>query len=245
VIYQKTATRTTVANIPFSVFDLAGNPGAGTLNVGNTANGIVPTDAISGYPALAGVTNSLYINRCYYKSSVASWIDVYDCLFSAGAYSYNADVTLASQPSFAGRLPETDYNGLELWLETVTAFTGNQTIQINYIDQSGSAGDTGAVATGVAPTVGRMFLAPLASGDSGIQRIDRVRSTVSTVGTFNVHIMRWLYSCRINIANSGGIDNLLKTGLSRIYDDSAIRIVVTADSTSSGLPALRFETVEG
>ena len=31
VVYQKTASRTAVANIPFSVFDLAGNPGAGTL----------------------------------------------------------------------------------------------------------------------------------------------------------------------------------------------------------------------
>lgn len=245
VVYQKTASRTTVANIPFSIFDLAGNPGAGALAVGNTANGIVPTDAMSGYPLLATPANSLYLNRIYAKSSVACWLDLFDCVFSAGAYSFNSNITLASQPSFAGRLPNTDYNGLELWLEAVTAFTGLQSIRIQYLDQGGNAGDTGVIATGVAPTVGRMFFMPLAAGDSGLQQVNVVTSSVSTVGTFNVHVMRWLWGCRINAANQGVIESLLRTGLNQIYGDSALRLVVTPDSTASGLPSLRMETVDG
>jgi hypothetical protein len=245
VILQKTGSRTTVAYYPFSVFDQAGSPGAGTLAVGNTANGIVPTDATTGYPAIATAAATLYINRILARSSVACWIDVYDTLFSAGAYAYNADTTLASQPSFAGRLPNTDYNGLELYLEAVTAFTGSQTIQINYLDQDGNAGDTGAVATGIAPIIGRMYEMPFAAGDSGISQLVRVRSTVSTVGTFNVHIMRWLWGCRINAANLGTIDSLLRTGLVQIYDTSALRLKITTDSTASGLPSLRMETVDG
>lgn len=244
VIYQKTATRTSVANIPFSVFDLAGNPGAGTLDVGNTANGIVPTDALSGYPVLTA-TSSLYIHRILARSSVASWLDLYDCLFSAGAYNYNADVTLTSQPSFSSRLPNGSYAGLELWIEAVTAFTGNQTVQINYLDQDGNAGDTGAIATGVAPTVGRMLMLPLAAGDSGIQQITRVRSSVSTAGTFNTHIMRHLWGGRINAANQGLVDSMLKVGLPLIYADSALRLVVTADSTSTGLPSIRMVLADG
>src|SRR3990172_4682013 len=149
LVYQKTASRTSVANIPFSVFDLAGNPGAGTLAVGNTANGIVPTDAVAGYPALATQAATLYLNRIQARSSVACWLDVYDTLFSAGAYAFNANVTLASQPSFAGRVPGADYNGLELWLEAVTAHTGNQSIRVQYLDQGGAAGDTGTIATAV------------------------------------------------------------------------------------------------
>jgi hypothetical protein len=245
VVLQKTASQTTVANIPFSCFDAAGYPGAGTLAVGNTANGIVPDDTVAGYPLLAAPAATLYINRILGRSSVACWLDVYDCLFSAGAYAYNADTTLASQPSFAGRVPNTDYNGLELWLEQVTAMTGSQTIQINYLDQDGNAGDTGAIATGVAPIVRRMYAVPLAAGDSGIQRLDRVRSSVSTAGTFNVHIMRWLWGCRINAANQGTMDNLLRTGLPQIYGTSALRLVITADSTASGLPSLRLETADG
>jgi len=245
VVYQKTASRTAVAAIPFSVFDLTGNPGAGTLAVGNTANGIVPTDALAGYPLLTNVAASLYLNRAQVRSSVACWIDVYDCLWSAGAYAYNANITLSGQPSFAGRLPDADYNGLELWLEAVTAFTGNQSIRIQYLDQGGAAGDTGTIATGVAPIVGRMYFMPLAGGDSGLQQVNVVTSTVSTAGTFNVHVMRWLWGYRVNGVNQGGSESLLGTGLNQIYADSALRFIVTPDSTATALPALRFQTADG
>jgi hypothetical protein len=245
LVLQKTASRTSVAAVPFSVFDQAGNPGAGTIAVGNTANGIVPTDAVAGYPAIATPAASLYINRIRALSSVACWLDLYDCLFSAGAYAFNADTTLASQPSYSSRLPNASYNGLELWIEAATAFTGNQTVQINYLDQDGNAGDTGAIATGVAPILGRMLMLPLAAGDSGVQQITRVRSSIATVGTFNVHVMRWLWSGRVNAANMGMFDSLLKTGLPQIYGDSALRLVVTADSTATGLPSMRLETADG
>lgn len=243
--FIKTASRTSVANIPFSVFDQAGQPGAGTLAIGNTANGVVPTDATAGYPTIVTPDVAVYLNRIWARSSVACWIDLYDCLFSAGAYAFNADTTLASVPSYSSRVPNSDYNGLELWLEAVTAFTGNQSVQINYLDQDGNAGDTGVVATGVAPIVGRMYQVPLAAGDNGIQGITRVRSTVSSAGTFNVHVMRPLWGCRVNAANQGVFDSLLKTGLPLIYGDSALRIVVTADSTATGLPALRMESADG
>lgn len=244
-IIQKTASRTSVANIPFSVFDQAGNPGAGTMAVGNTANGIVPTDAIAGYPAIQTPTGLLYVNNAAIRSSVACWIDVYDTIFSCGAYVFNADVTLASQPSFSARVPGPNYVGLELWIEAATAFTGNQTVQVNYLDQDGNAGDTGAIATGVAPILGRMLMLPLAAGDSGISGITRVRSSVSTVGTFNVHVLRHLFGCRVNVANQGQTLNMFETGLPQIYGDSALRIIVTADSTATGLPSVRLDTVDG
>ncbi len=239
------ASRTSVAYIPFSIFDQAGNPGAGTLAVGNTANGIVPTDAIAGYPGLPTAAAILYINRILAKCSVVCDINLYDTVFSCGAYTYNADVTLASQPSYASRLPSTDYNGLEMWLEAVTAFTGSQTIQINYLDQGGAAGDTGAIATGVAPIIGRMYLLPFAAGDSGVQQITRVRSSISTVGTFNVHVLRWLWGCRINAAYQQVSESLLRTGLAQIYDTSALRLVITADSTATGVVAVKLETADG
>jgi hypothetical protein len=245
LVYQKTASRTAVANIPFSVFDLAGNPGAGTLAVGNTANGIVPTDAVAGYPSITTPAGLLYLNTIVARSSVACWIDIYDTLFSAGAYAFNAATTLTAQPSYAARLPATDYSNLELWLEAVTAFTGNQSIRIQYLDEGGAAGDTGTIATAVAPIAGRMFFMPLAAGDSGIQRVDVVTSTVATVGTFNVHVMRWLWGCRVNGANQGVKENLLGTGLEQIYGDSALRIVITPDSTATALPSIRIQSADG
>lgn len=245
VSWFKTASLTTVAAIPFTDFHLAGVPGAGTLAVGNTANGIVPTDALAGYPTINAISGTGYLGKVDFGWTVPGRLALYDCLFSAGAYVFNADVTLASQPSYAGRVPGADYRGIEVWLEAVTAFTGSQTCQINYLDQDGNAGDTGAIATGVAPIIGRCFRMPLAAGDTGVQRLDRVRSSVSTVGTFNVHLMRLLWTGRVIIANHGDTHDFLKVGMKQVYADSALRVIVQPDSTAAGLPQLYLEIVDG
>lgn len=245
VTFFKTATQAATAAIPTGIFNLAGVPAAGTLAVGNTANGIVPDDTITGYPAINTINGVGYLGKVDFGWTVTGRLHLYDCLFSAGAYAYNADVTLTSQPGFSGRVPNLDYKGLELWLEAVTAFTGNQSIQLDYLDQDGNAGDTGVVATGVAPAIARMYRMPLAAGDNGISQLVRVRSTVSTVGTFNVHIMRPLWTGRVVIANWGGVHDFLKTGLKQVYGTSALRVVAQPDSTATALPQLYLEIADG
>lgn len=247
--YTKTASRTSVAAISFSVFDLAGSPAAGTLAVGNTTTGIVPTDTLVGYPVIntfAGGTTG-YLSGVHFASTVASRITIFDCLFSAGAFAFNAAVTLSSQPSYAARVPDgTDFKGTEIWLEAVTAFTGNQSIAVTYTNQDGVAGrTTGTIATGVAPIVGRMLRLPLQAGDTGAQKIESVTSTVSTVGTFNVHVMRRLWTGRVRSANDGDSHDFLKTGLPQVFDTSALRFVVTADSTATGIPDLLLDIASG
>lgn len=248
IIFNKTASRTTIANIPFSVFDLAGGIGAGVLAVGNTANGIVPSDAQAGVPVINAFSgaNIGYVSRIDFSNTVASRMLVYDRLFSAGAYSFNSAVTLATQPSYSSRVPNADYKGLELWIETVTAFTGNQSIAVTYTNQDGvTARTTGTIATGVAPTVGRMLRLNLQSGDTGIQKIESVTSSVATVGTFNVHVLRKLWSGRVKFANDGDIHDFTKTGLMQVYADSSLFYIVNADSTSTGLPSIDIDIVNG
>lgn len=251
ISYTKTASRTSVAAIPFSVFDLAGSPAAGTLAVGNTTTGIVPTDAIAGYPTINAFTGGGgivgYLSGVQFASTVASRINIFDCLFSAGAFAFNANTTLTTQPSYSTRVPSgTDFNGLEIWIETVTAFTGNLTVAVTYTNQAGVAGrTTGTFAPAVAPTSGRMFQLPLQAGDTGVQKIESIVSTVATVGTFNVHVMRRLWSGRVRSANDGGTDDFLATGMPQVFADSALRFVVTADGTTTGIPDLQFDIANG
>lgn len=248
VQWFKSAARTTVASIPFTVFELAGNPGAGTLNVGNTANGLVPTDAVAGYPIITafGGTNTGYISKVEYASTVASWFDLHDRVFVAGAYAFNANVTLASQPSYSGRIPNADYTGLQIWVEAVTAFTGIPSFTITYTNQAGTAGKTtGTVSAGAALTLGRMFQLPLAAGDSGVQMIQSVVGSVATVGTFNVMVLRPLWSGRVPILNSGDVHDMLRTGMPQIYENSALYVQIAADSTSSGIPEIMVEIANG
>jgi hypothetical protein len=238
--WMKTGTRTLVAAMPYTVFDIAGSPGAGTLAIGNTANGVVPTDVTAGYPVIPSFSGGNgYLSKVEFGSSVPCCFDLYDRLFAAGAYTYNADTTLASQPSYSGRVPG-GYSGLQLWVEAVTAFTGVGNFQINYLDQDGNAGDTGVVATLALP-IGRMYQIPLAAGDNGIQQITRVRGTVASAGTFNVMVLRPLWFGRVQTANGGDVHDILRTGFPRIYEDSALYMILYADSTAVGLPDCTFQ----
>lgn len=245
----KTASVTSVALMSTQVLQAAGNPGAGVLAGTNTANGVVPTDATAGFPginAFAGGATG-YISNVTFGSTVPCRITLYDCLFKAGAYAFNAATTLASQPSYSSRvIGGTDYTNTEIWIEAVTAFTGNQSIAITYTNQAGTTGKTtGTIATGVAPIIGRMLQLPLAAGDTGVQKIESVTSTVSTVGTFNVLVLRRLWSGRVIVANMGDVHDFLKTGMPIIFADSALMPIVQPDSTATGLFEVVTEVISG
>jgi len=246
VLWSKTGTRTLVALTPYSVFDLAGDPGAGALAIGDTAAGLVPTDATAGYPTINTFSGrDGYLGRVYYGSSVACRFDLYDRLFAAGAYAFNADTTLAAQPSYAARVPNGDYGGLQLWVEQVTVGTGVQHVQVNYLNQDGVAGDTGDVTLITTTPVGRCARITLASGDTGIRQITRVRGNTATVGTFNVMVLRPIWTGKAFAINAGDVHGPLDTGFPQIYDTSALYVLLSADSTAVGLPVIESQIAMG
>jgi hypothetical protein len=251
--YTKTTVRSTISAAWYSLFDVAGEPGAGTLAAGNTANGISPTDQTPGCPPIntfgSGATG--YLASVSFSSSVACRLRLVDRLFAAGAFNYNAAQALSGQPSISGRCP--DYTGgaafgagNQIWIEAVTAFTGNLTIAVTYTNSAGVTGrSTGAFATGVAPAIGRMIQLPLQAGDSGVQTIESVTATASTAGTFNVLILRPLFSGRVQVTNGGDVYGPDKTGMPVVYDISALQLLVSTDSTSSGYPDLLLDILNG
>lgn len=249
VRYTKTASRTTVANGWFSMIDLAGQPGAGVLAGTSTTAGVVPIDTTAGYPLLDafGGSNLGYLGRVAFGNTVACRIAVFDRLFVAGAYAFNANTALTAQPSFAGRVPGTNYAGLEIWCEQVTAATGNQAVTVTYTNEGGTGSrSTGAVGIGAAQTVGRTWQLPLQSGDSGVQLISNVQGTVATVGTFNVMVLRRLAEGRIGVANGLDRQSVIDVGaLLQVYTDSALYVMIAPDSTSSGSPDVDFQVVNG
>lgn len=245
----KTASVTSVALMSTQILQAAGNPGAGVLAGTSTAAGVVPDDTTAGFPSInafaGGATG--YISNITFGSTVPCRITLFDCLFKAGAYAFNAATTLASQPSYSGRvIGGTDFTNTEIWIEAVTGFTGNQSIAVTYTNQAGTtARTTGTIATGVAPIVGRMLQLPLAAGDTGVQKIESVTSTVSTVGTFNVLVLRRLWSGRVIVANMGDVHDFLKTGMPEIFATSALMPIVQPDSTATGLFEVVTEIISG
>lgn len=244
----KTASRTAVAAAWFSTFDLAGNPGAGTLAGSNTANGVVPNDATAGCPridAFGGAATG-YLTQVDFGSSVACRMKLFDMVFKAGAYAFNANTALTAQPSYSARMPGGSFSDTQIWLEAVTTFTGNLSVAVTYTNQDGTAGKTtGTVALGTPPTVGRMMQLPLAPGDTGVQKIESVVATNSTAGTFNILVLRPLWSGRCRTNNDGDVHGPDKTLLPEVFADSALVLAVAPDSTATGIPGLEFVIANG
>lgn len=146
VTLTKVASKTAVAAVPFSIFDLAGNPGAGTIAGTSTAAGVVPTDATAGFPTINAFGGSAvgYIGGIQFGNSVACRFTLFDMLFKAGAYGFAAGTTsLSAQPSYSSRvLGGTNYTNTEIWIEVTTAFvTGTAwQVQVTYTNQAGTAG---------------------------------------------------------------------------------------------------------
>lgn len=247
VPFLRTGLRTTVAASWFGINDLAGIPGAGALSGVNTANGVVPTDATAGYPVIAafggGATG--YLAQMDFGCTVAARLRMSDILFKAGAYAFNANTALTAQPSFASRVPSANYSVAELWVECVTAFTGNPTFTITYTNQDGTAGRTATLAPGLAPTIGRRLLIPLQAGDTGVQTITNVAATVATIGTFNVLVLRKLWGGRARLVNDGDVHGPDKTLLPIVYADSALDFMISTDAVASGVSEFEFVIANG
>lgn len=251
--WMKTGTRVGVAQQFCTAFDVVGAPGAGVLAIGNTANGVVPTDAVAGYPPIDAFTGDKgYFTSLEFNSTVAGRIFLSDRVFAAGAYSYAAGTTtLSSQPSYSTRVPGgTDYKGLQIWIEVVTAFvTGTAwQVQITYTNQAGTAGRTSIISVARAAAaliLGEAFQIALQSGDSGVQKIESVivtnGGTAMTAGTFNVMVLRPLIMVRVPYIGFGDVYDLLRTGMVQVFADSALYVLIANDSTALGVPYLNIE----
>lgn len=249
---MRNGTRVTVGNFPFQTLDVAGQPGAGVLAGTSVAAGVVPTDATAGCPKINAFTgaNKGHLFSVGFGNSVTCRLRLYDMLFKAGAYPFNAAQTLAAQPSYSSRVPGgTDFNGTQIWVEAVTAFTGTPTFTVTYTNQDGVTGRTTGAVAGIlgtgAPTVGRMGQMPLQAGDTGVQVIETVTATIATVGTFNVLVLRPLWGGRVASTNYGDVHGPVHTGMVELFDTSAIIATVTTDLVALGIPEILLTIVNG
>jgi hypothetical protein len=241
-VINRTASIAATAFQQTQNFHAAGNPGAGTLAGTSVAAGIIQTDALAGYPILRPFTGGAkgYVTRIEAYALVATDFLIADVLWKGGAYPFNAAQAVTS-PTWAGRVPEgTDFLGLELWAEAVTAFTGVPAITVQYTDQDGNAGTTGSVAAPAALGIARQFQLPLASGDNGLRSITNVASGTATVGTFNLLVLRPIFRFRL-AANESKIFTMAEIGMADIFEDSALVALPTPDSTATSTPYVAIE----
>lgn len=248
IVISHLTNRTSVAASMESQFDIAGAIGAGTLAGTSTTTGVVPTDATAGCPVINAFGGSAkgVISRLEGSNTVAGRIRLYDMLWKGGAYAFNASTSGNTPASYSSRIPGgTDYTGLDLWVEQVTAGTLVQNVAVTYNDEGGASSSTGTIAAPAAMIVGRMFQLPLAAGDKGVQGVTGVVGSVASAGTFNVLVLRPLGELRIRVANDSVVQGPLETGMPEVFADSALVMMFVPDSTDAQLPEIVIDIANG
>jgi hypothetical protein len=254
--FTKTAAITTVAATWFTTLDVAGDPGAGSLSVGNTSSGVVPTDATAGFPGIESFGGSArgYVTQVDFGNTVASRLRLYDRLFHVGSILVTSlgTTTLSSQPTFDSRVSlnggSPNWKGLQLWLETNAAVSGtNTTVQVQYTDDAGNTGRLTNAQSIFGLTTRQMRQFALQAGDRGVKQIEAVivGGTVASSGSINILIARPLWTGRARAANDGDTHGFDKSRFKEIFADSAIGLLVAADSTASGIPDVQIEIASG
>lgn len=242
----KTAAATTVAAQWHTLFNLAGSPGAGSLAVGNTANGLVPSSTDTGYPGLPTLAGGqlLYLESVDWGSTVAGRLRIYDRLFHAGSFSCAAltTFTLATIPVYSARLPNTWYGGLQIWVEINAAMAATATtIAVGYTAQGGTTGrSTGASASLSSFITGRLIRLPFQAGDYGVQQITSVvvGGATNASGTVNVFVARPLWTGRAKLVGDGEMHGPERLKMKQIFTGSALTAMMIPDSTSTGVPEM-------
>lgn len=235
----KPGGRSQTTSIWASLLNSAGEPAAGTLAGTSTTAGVVPTDATAGFPTIDTFDGGRgFLSRVEISGGTAgATLGLYrwslnDLLWKSGAHTFNAADTITAPPSYSGRVPGgTDYKGLEIWVEIVTAFTGNPTFTVTYKNAAAGTGRTATISLATPPGSNSLFQLPLQAGDDGVELIETVACTVASVGTFNVLVLRPLvrhFQCTSDYIERYGEDT---TQLAEIYDTTALYPLINSATT--------------
>lgn len=236
-VMQK-ASATSVAGFYYTLWNAA--PNAGSLAIGNTTTGVIPTDATAGAIPIRAFTgaNTGYLLTFDASNAQAGVLSIYDRLWHAGTFVTTALATLTCTGALTpDRVPDDDWSQLELWLEIVAAAGATATtLTVSYQDGN-NVTQTATLDSNLSSfPANRMMPFRLANG-SGIQKVNSV-----TVGgatgtlTFNLIIQRNIVD---HTTVSAGVGRPKKgpfeTGMPRVYDNSCLAAMFFATTTSTGV----------
>jgi hypothetical protein len=254
LFFQKTGSVATTALLHTSMWGAAGNPVAGTLAIGNTTNGVIPTSATTGavpfVNAPAGKKTYLARLNAFNVSQIFSSFLFYDRLWHAGSFSLVTlqTFTLSAQPALTR--PDANGEDVEIWLEINTAPGAvATTVEVTYTNSTGATGHTtGASIPLTSFLTGRAVQMPLQAGDTGVRKVESViiGGTANTQGDVNVVLLRKITEVSPLPAQMfPTLLDALSLGLPEVQPNACIAVIVMPNSTVTGSPTFTASIVAG
>jgi hypothetical protein len=225
-----------------------GVPAAGSLSIGNTTTGAIPTDATTGGVGFTNPTGGAegYLWRLSGSASVTCTAILYDRAWHAGSFTPTSGAIAGFTGSTVPNRP-TDY-GYELWVEIATALSAAaHTLTITYVAQDGTGSRSATVVLAASAPVARMYQATLQGTDTGVRSISAISgSATPPTGSYNVLLLRRLTEIYFPSGTNTVTLDWAQVGFPRIYDDSCLQAVVLATGATSPNPLnLNISMVQG
>lgn len=248
------ASVTSVAGRTTSVWSAVGQPGVGSVTLGQAAAGAVPLDSDTGF---LGVTNpgsgNSYLGGVRGISAATGLIAIFDVLWiwGSGGSGWAVTTTTAQSTTAPAALTRPDANGTntEAWLWILaTMGAGAATPVLSYTNSAGTASRTTTALSplyAAASIIGSMYNLPLQAGDNGVKTVQSLTLTTSmTSGTAAIIIARRVAELPCT-ANVGFTYDALDLGMPQIYNDAAMMVAMVPNSTVTGPTVLSISLAQG
>lgn len=234
VPFTKASITTTSGNI-YTLLNVSGQPGTGSLSIGNTTTGAIPDNTLSGaYPFTNPGSGNSYLARMTVMSSTTGTLVLYDRVWHGGSYSF-ANGTISSSTTTAVTRPDSTGANLELWAEINTVMSATAcTLTVTYTNQAGTTGQSATCTLSASTPTQRMQPFALASGDTGIRQITNIAGSAAPTGSFNLVILRRI--AEVGIANTYVATDLdlNELAMPQITNSSCLCMMWCAGGSSSG-----------
>lgn len=219
-----------------SLWTVAGGPGQGAA----PTTPVVPTKATVGafpFTNPAGAQKA-YLGAHGVNGGSAHTLILYDRLsHQAGLSGTSGSAQTTNLPTAAITRPDANGEDVEIWLEWYGA-TGSTSVTVtaSYTNQAGTAGQTTSVITlATSVPAARMYLLPLAAGDTGCRSVESVTlsATTGTAGNFGVTLLRRVDEGYVPGIGGSFSKGPLDTGMPEIYADACLAYMSISAGTNA------------
>jgi hypothetical protein len=174
-------------------------PLASAMAVGDTTNGVIPTNSSpNAVPFKSfGGSNTGYLLGMRAACSQEGTLVLYDRLWHYGARAFSTTSAGITQPSLTRAL---GYLDVELWAEVVTTGTLS-VLTATVTDDKGTSGRTVTLTGAPANSIGAMMRFGVTStgqqGCAGIQSVQSIIASGNGTATYNLFLMRRIHQMHI------------------------------------------------
>lgn len=252
--FAKAVTGTMVAGRPWSLWALAGNPGAGSFDT--TLAGVALSSSSSQVSGQLRHTDpssgNAYLANLSATATQAGLLLLCDRMWHNGGFTITST---SAQMVSSVTLPARDIAGLAngdgviLGLEISSAAgAAAPTITVTYTNQSGTGSRTGtnSFATANSPAAGSFFPIGLQAGDTGVRSVQSLQLSASWVsGTMNLVAYRILASLPLAGAFIPNAIDFLTGGGTRLYNGVVPWFIFIPNTTTTSNISGVYQETQG